>query len=290
MVSSPPLDPKNFDKVNYVVEAWSTGCDAPWYIYVETMKPAALEAFIVLLSFGWADVVRGRLRPKGLGRRTSKRKGRWNRRIPAFPEIGNTLGKAIPLGEQLEDFVKWGTGTRFLWRIDNLMQAGLFMWLVADVAEDFVFNWTSLLYESYWCQPPVPGRFSYSMNYDDATNGGVWQVMTLPTKDYADSPPNWTGQIGWSGPNGCTVAAAFAVRSLPQFEKVKEFGVQVRVYQEDEVLLETGMEAADADGNLRLPIAGSIRPNVSFTVRTKHDSQWAVCYDGAVMAVETVNR
>jgi len=124
----PNIDEDSFDKINFVIDSWTTGCEAPWYVYIETMKPAALEAFIVLISFGWADVVRGAFRPKGLGRRTGKKKGKWGKYKPGFPEVGNTLGKSLPFAEQLDDYIKWSNGFKTLWRIDNLMQAAFFMW------------------------------------------------------------------------------------------------------------------------------------------------------------------
>lgn len=281
-------DDEGFDKVNFIIDSWTTGCDAPWYIYIETMKPAALEAFIVILSFGWADVLRGFLRPKGLGRRTSKRKGRWNRRIPRFPEVGNTIGKSLPFAEQLDDFVKWGNKTRFLWRIDNAMQAGLFFWLVADVAEDFVFNWTSLLYESYWCQPDPPGNFSYRTVGKSPDSGHVWQLAGFGTEDYENAPPEWLFSVGTSGPNGCMAAAALEIEKHPAFPAPTSFAVRIYSPVTGEVFGQTGPNDTRPDGSGSEPVSAQIPPNQSFRVRFWHDAPWALVGDGVVMAVETL--
>jgi len=89
-----PLD--YFDKVNYVIDAWMSPCQAPWYVYVETLKPATLTAFITFLTFGWDDVFRGWARPKDVGkRRAKKRKGKWARWVPRFPEVGEVIGRQI---------------------------------------------------------------------------------------------------------------------------------------------------------------------------------------------------
>ena len=91
-----PPNPGMFDKVNYVIDAWSCPCEAPWYIYVETLKPALLTAFITLATFGWDDVARGYFRPRGLGRRTSKRGGRGKGgggRSRGIPEFGDMICK-----------------------------------------------------------------------------------------------------------------------------------------------------------------------------------------------------
>ncbi len=285
----PPRNPEDFDKINYVIDSWNTGCDAPWYIYIETMKPAALEAFIVLLSFGWADVIRGRFRPKGLGRRTGKRKGKWAKRIPRFPEIGNTLGKSLPFGEQIEDFVKYGSNTKFLWRIDNAVQATLFFWLVADVAEDFVFNWTSLLYKSYWCLPNPPGRFSYSSPGFGAIPDETWKKPAFGVKDYEHPWPSWSFDSGSSGPNGCTATSAFALKKHPAFPPPETLQVRIINIHSGAVYADSGVAEADAAGDASAPATGAIPPNTVFQVRVKMTgTQYALFGDGVVLATETI--
>lgn len=283
---APKIDPDSFDKVNYVIDSWTTGCQAPWYIYIETLKPAALEAFIVLISFGWADVLRGALRPKGLGRRTGKRKGRWNRRLPQFPEVGNTIGKALPFGEQLEDFVKWGSGSRFLWRIDNLMQAGLFWWLVADVAEDFAFNWTSLLYESYWCQPDPPGSFSYRKTDMQVFHADLWTRVWFGTEDFEEVPPEWLYYNGGSGAFPATVAAAVNVLKHPAFPAPASFSVRIIDTATQTVYGETGPVLPDAAGNGSAPVTGEVPAHHQFQVDVRMTgTSWAYVTDGVVVGI-----
>ncbi len=280
-------DDEGFDKVNFIIDSWTTGCDAPWYIYIETMKPAALRAFLVLLSFGWADILRGALRPKGLGRRSQKRKGKWARRIPAFPELGNTIGKQLPFGEQIDDFIKWSDGTRTLWRIDTAMQAGLFWWLVADVAEDFVFNWTSLLYESYWCQPDPPGRFSYSRSGNGTIWPGHWKLIAYPTEDYEYGPPAWGFQSGTTGPNPAQITAAVSI--VPFGQMPAPTGVRLRIINMTtfEVYGETGPVEPDDQGEVHLPVSGTVPANSSFEVRAWIESpEWAYYAAGVVLGVE----
>ncbi len=282
----PPKDPEDFDKVNYVIDSWANACEAPWYIYVETLKPALLEAFIVLISFGWADVIRGRFRPKGLGRRTGKRKGKWAKSRPRFPEIGNTLGKSLPFGEQLDDFVKWGTKTKFLWRIDNAMQAGLFMWLVADVVEDFAFNWTSLLYKTYWCREANLGRFSYRLPGLFGQSPGIWRKTTYSTKDYENPLPSWHGQFGISPASGCQVAATFTWTHWPPFDAPTETGIMIYDSLTLQVYGQTGPDEADPGGVTTMVATGRVPGGRSFRVATYHQPDWSLNGDGVVMAVE----
>lgn len=280
---APPENPENFDKVNYVIDMWSQPCDAPWYIYIETLKPALLEAFIVLISFGWADVIRGRFRPKGLGRRSSKRKGKWARRLPNFPEIGNTLGKALPFGEQIEDFVKWGTKTRFLWRIDNAMQAGLFFWLVADVVEDFAFNWTSLLYKTYWCETSHLGRFSYTKPAKTQTPGGGWWRVEFKDEDYEEAPPNWLAASGATGALPAIVIAALDFSQHPVGADWTEMQVRVTSDGPGPVFFESGVIKPDATGNASEPLKGFVPPWTRFRVEIKHNGAWAWNGPGVVI-------
>jgi hypothetical protein len=281
----PPIDPDSFDKVNFVIDSWTTGCDAPWYIYVETMKPAAIEAFFALLAFGMGDVIRGALRPGGLGHRTRKRKRKWAKYRPSFPELGNLIGKQFPIAEQIEDFTRWGTGTRTLWRIDTAMQAGLFLWLVADIAEDFAFNWTSLLYESYWCQPDPPGKFSFHNTTGGYKQSGVWKLAAYFVEDYSDGPPGWFGLAGTSGPTGCTVAATKTFKKVLHQPQPTNVSIQIRNSDTGKVIAQTDSDTPEANGDFSLPVSGTIPPNTAFRVYTKHEPSWADIGWGVVVGV-----
>ncbi len=280
----PPKDPDYFDKVNYVIDSWAQPCDAPWYIYIETLKPAALEAFIMLLSFGWGDVIRGRFRPKGLGRRTGKRKGRWAKRLPRFPEIGNTLGKLIPIGEQIEDFSTAGLKSRFLWRIDNVIQGALFYWLVADVTIDFAFNWTSLLYKTEWCKASGRGRFAYHNNPFPGKSAGVWHKQAYASKDYEYPLPVWLFDGGGTGAYPCTVIASVEFR--PYLAFAPPTNVQVKIFNPitGEIWAETGPMETNVDNKLSLPLKATVPANSPFEVRTWHGPSWAKVGGGIVTA------
>lgn len=282
---TPPKNPEGFDKVNYVIDSWVNACDAPWYIYIETLKPAALEALIVLVSFGWADVARGLLRPKGTGRRTSKRKGKWAKRIPAFPEVGNTIGKHLPFAEQVEDFTNWGTKGRYLWRIDNAMQAGLFMWLVYDVAEDFIFNWTSLLYETEWCKQSGNGRFSMQNTGWPLKSAGSWWKEGYNVRDYQYAPPGWMFNSGYTGSYPCTVAAAVAWERWGLTPPPTNCTLRIAHDATDFVFAQTEASDTDPDGTLTQTIAGTVPANTPFKVQTYHDGSWCHVGRGAVMAI-----
>lgn len=286
----PPVDRDSFDKVNFVIDAWTTGCDAPWYIYIETMKPALLAAFITLITFGWDDALRGAFRPKGLGRRTGKRKGKFLRKIPRLPETGDMFGKALPIAEQVDDFTSWNGLGKTLWRIDTAMQAAMFWWLVAEVTEDFAFEWTSLLYESYWCQPDPPGKFSYRKTDYQVFHDNAWTRIWFGTEDYEEVPPEWLYYSGASGAYPCTVAAAVKIQKHAAFPPPTEFSVRIIDRGNGTVYGETGPVKPDADGNAAVPVLGHIPARRSFEVNVKMTgTPWAWAHDGVVVGIADKN-
>lgn len=283
----PPKDPGFFDKTNYVIDAWSRPCVAPWYIYVETMGPAALEAFITLISFGWDDVARGYWRPRGLvGKRTGKKKGKWRKALPRFPELGEEIGKRLPGADQVKGR-KWGACGRFLWRIDTVVQRGLFYWLVADVTNDFAFNWTSLLYQTEWCKASDLGRFSYEKPSFDIINDGGWRLTAFQVEDYEVGPPFWNFWTGSSGPNGCTVAAAAHVIQQLPFPPPTSY--TLRIWDKTRSVALTNYDDCDLTQGADNAACASaqVPPNTIFEVHAKIEgTAFARHGDGVVMGVE----
>ncbi len=284
----PNVDPDSFDKVNFVIDAWTTGCDAPWYIYIETMKPALLNAFITLITFGWDDVLRGFFRPKGLyKRRTMKRKGKFVRRIPRFPEVGNTIGKNLG-GMTGIGAARWSNFGKFLWRVDGAMESVRFFWLVAAITEDFAFEWTSLLYESYWCQEDPPGRFSYSNFGLSVIPDNSWKLAGFAVEDYEHGPPTWGFLNGSSGPKGATVTAAMRCVKVPAFPMPTSFQVRVKSDSDATVYMESGANEEIIDGEIAAVTSGSIPPNTIFRVEARMTgTPWAEYGNGVVIGVET---
>jgi len=281
-----PLNPENFDKVNYVIKAWARPCEAPWYIYIETLKPALLTAFITLITFGWDDVARGYFRPRGLGRRTGKRgKGRGGRRTGGLPELGDLVGKNLPGADEIKD-QKWSNLGKTLWRIDSLVQLGLFFWLVAEVTEDLAFNWTSVLYETVWCQASTLGRFSYRRDDFLTVPGNRWWAVSFDIKDYEFPMPNWTVTHGSSGGSGAIVGAAMSIK--PRFPDDEATHLSIRISEQDtlKVFAETGPGETKPGGLMDIPVSGSVPRNTSFIVEVFHDAAFALIGNGFVTGMQ----
>ncbi|HEU01762.1 MAG TPA: hypothetical protein ENH89_15835 [Aurantimonas coralicida] len=285
----PPIDPDSFDKVNFVIDAWTTGCDAPWYIYVETMKPALLAAFITLVTFGWDDVLRGYFRPRGLyKRRSSKRKRKWTRRLPRFPEVGNTLGKQLPGSTEVRG-TKWSSLGKTLWRIDGAMEMVRFFWLVAAITEDFAFDWTSLLFESYWCQDDPPNHFSWHSDTFGIIADEAWSLMNFPIKDYQTAPPFWFGIRGSTGPDPVTVSAGVSVRTRPPFDPPTSIRCVVRNRDTHEIYGDSGTNDELENGEGSVVVSGAVPRSTFFTVNVwMEGTSFADAGDGVVLAEQIV--
>jgi len=220
----------------------------------------------------------------GGGRRTGKRKGRGARAFPRFPEIGEEIGKRLPGADEVKG-ANWSRAGKTLWRIDTAMLRALFYWLVADVVEDFAFEWTSVLYETRWCQASALGRFSFHRNVAKGISGGWWQLVDYPIEDYEFSPPGWTVTAGSTGPTSCLVAATINFKPFPGELPPTAIGVRIRHAFSTEIFAQTGPEAANPDGTISLPVSGTVPRGKVFEVEVWHDAVFAIYTEGIVTAM-----
>jgi len=283
----PPPNPDYFDKVNYVIDAWAQPCEAPWYIYVSTLKPAALAALITLLTFGWDDVLRGFARPRGLGRgrRTGKKRGKGRIGLRGIPEFGEMLGRQIPGSEGVKG-IKWSDGLKTLWRIDTVVQGFLFAWLVADVTIDFGFTWTSLLYETRWCQESARGRFSYQKGTAEVVTADAWNEIAFTALDYKFPFPNWLVTFGVTGVKGATIT--FSIDWEPLVPGFPPATYSSRLIDKDtgEVLSETGPRLPDGAGNSTHVISAPVGRARRFGVEGFCANFGGLAAGGAILGME----
>ncbi len=296
MATPPDLD--YFDKVNYVIDSWAQPCEAPWYIYISTLKPALLAAFITLITFGWDDVLRGWARPpdRHARRRGSKKRGRKGRKggagpdrrwygVRGFPEIGELIGRKLPGSEQVKG-INWSNGARTLWRIDSVSQQFLFYWLVADVTNEFAFEWTSLLYETRWCKESARGRFSYQKGPPELVSPGFWNEIVYTIRDYEFPPPVWNIGTGIVGFKGATIT--FSVDWRPQDPANPPSSFSTRIVDKDtgEVWGTDGPTIPDALGGATHVISAHAKAGRRFGIQGFADGNWAIAQDGAITGIE----
>jgi len=198
-----PIIPETWNAVTLLVQ---NQCDAPWTVYFETALPALGEAAITLLTFGLDDVARGYFRPKGVRggfhwRKIRNVAGRApNRFQRGVPEIGEEIGKRLPGAERVRNRVV-SDGVRHLWRIDGVLQRGLWYWMVADVTGEFLINWSTGIIESEFCRDAAKSSALY-----EGSGGGVvaiqgWEPMQANSLVYNRDDLNHFSS-GWDLPAG----------------------------------------------------------------------------------------
>jgi len=171
-------------------------CDAPWVVYAETFLPAFGNAVLQLVSFGMDDVVRGAFRPRDKRSLMHRRKGKKGRKLrPRIPEFGNMIGSKIMVEKS---FVtrEVAQGVKHLWVLDGVIQKGLWYWLIYDVIGDGLYQWSSLIMQSEFCQAKASERL-----HANGFGGGLlgildWQALLCPTILYKTNGINWNVSTG----------------------------------------------------------------------------------------------
>ena len=208
--------PTFFEKLNAIVRFIEDPCDAPWLVYLELAKEPAVNAILTWFTFGLLDVTRGYFRPRGLrirrhgrgkgkGGARSGRLGRVLARIPGLgDDVGNFIGKRLP-GAQLVNQRQVSQGVKNLWIIDMGLQRILWWWLVIGITTDFLYEWTSLLQETKWCQ-----RTHELGLYATGVTGGAlaiqgWIAQLGMSEQRNHGGAGWSGAVATLGPGKWTV-------------------------------------------------------------------------------------
>lgn len=140
-----PKPPDFLTKVNFIIDYFANPCDAPLIVYAETFLPAIGNTILTLLDFGFDDIVRGALRPRGLRSAPHGRIGaKAGRRGVEIPEVGELIGKQIP-GAEIAKGRVITDGAKKLWILDGLAQRALYNLMLVDVTVDFFYNWHSAI-------------------------------------------------------------------------------------------------------------------------------------------------
>lgn len=227
--------------INAVTNFTEYGCYPHWTVWVDTLWKPAGKAILQLIGFGWGDVLRGYFRPtniRGIGGRTRvPTRGKKNkpgkkgggRRIPRPPEIGNEIGKALP-GSKFFQGRKVTGWERIVWVIDSQIQRIFWYWLVADVTEDFITNWTTAIMESEACKKPP--FFSLSASKAGATpmSPQAWTRILFWDTDSQEGPDLWNAQAGVCEVPGDCIAYVTAWSDITVLPPGTSSGNELRVH------------------------------------------------------------
>jgi len=257
--------PGIFERVNFVTRMWNNPCDVPWILYVETAKPAALDAAIAIACFDIGDVLRFVFRPAGLrsGRHGRKSRRGGNRR--RAKGIRALLARKLPPFKRLQQR-KLTQGVKNLWIIDGIGQRLLWWWLIADVASGFLYNWTSMIYKTEQCQMQLaPGAALWVGNSQVFIPLGGWSPVSFNLKSYSRGGAAINVFVYVTGAGEYNLVASVHVTN--GFSDPIEAEMRFRVQDEDGVRhIEGGATPIPAEG------AGSVM--VTATLE-KPSSGWA---------------
>lgn len=209
-----PVLGKAWRAYNAVIEFIEFGCYPSWQVWVTTLLPALGEAVLVLVTFGFDDILRGYFRPtgtRGVGGLTRLPRRGANRASEAIeegsklfdvPEFGEEIGKHLP-GAEIVKGRKVTNVEMTLWEVDSIVQRGLYYWMVADITSDFIINWTSAIMASQECSEAGLGRFAAHMDGIFPVFCGVEEALGGFTVDEAEPSSIWTG-VAVNVPPGVT--------------------------------------------------------------------------------------
>lgn len=183
-----PFVPTWINKVNAIVWYASNPCNAPWVLYFETALPAIGRSIVMLLDFGFDDVVRGALRPRGLrGAGHTRRRGRGGVRGQGVPELGELIGADVP-GAQEAKGRSVAQGVKNMWIIDGVIQRGLWYWLVADIIVNFFYMWFSAIQKTQFCEQQGVGS-ALTLNQGEGfwfAVANAWTTLPIGEVQYAE--------------------------------------------------------------------------------------------------------
>lgn len=188
--------PSYIDQVNAVVTLIENPCDEPWTVYLELAKRPAGNLALGLLTFGMGDVARGFAKPKtGRTRRRGKKRAGRGRLKFGIPETGNMLGSLIPGSDTLKA-AQTNAGLKFMWRVDDIVQRGLWYWLILDLVGDFLYEWSTLIQATQACAAAAQGRLLYTASSGAGLGILGWQALSIPQVVYDTPDLHWNVAAG----------------------------------------------------------------------------------------------
>lgn len=148
----PKFVQEHIDRVNYTIDVVEGGaCGTKWWLYIETARPAAVQAFWMITCFDLLDVFRLFFRPVGLARAAKPRGGGGHRGRRGGLGFFRKTARKIPGVKSLQAR-RLGTASKALWIFDGWTQRILWYWLMIDIGTSFLYNWASLIRKTEACQ------------------------------------------------------------------------------------------------------------------------------------------
>lgn len=141
-MGSPQKYPTGAQKWQLLKNFTLFGCGPSWTVYFETLLPAVGAAILMLIDTSVPDVARAVFSPKHPGFHHKRRGRKGKSGGPGLPQTEEIIGEIIG-GEGLVDARRYSAGVQNVWRFDALAQEAGYYFLIADVFDEFYFEWIS---------------------------------------------------------------------------------------------------------------------------------------------------
>lgn len=147
---------------NTIERVIETPCEDKWWVIIETALPAAAETMWLFLVPSPDEVLEEYLNPKGAGHSRRRRRdsdpdsrkrspsGRKRRSWPVIPDIDSMIANSLP-GSHAVQARDAGFAKRFFFDAIDVVDRGLWYWLLVDATDTFLTVWTSGMREAKFC-------------------------------------------------------------------------------------------------------------------------------------------
>lgn len=168
--------------LNRIVTLSQVTCEDRWSVMVTTALPALGKALYVLLVPSPDEILEEYLHPRtrrGQGKHpgkanTQRGRGRTglDRVLPRaiIPDIDSAIAQLIP-GREIFAGRTAGGLEKWIWTGIDVIDRGLWYWLLLDIGENFVHYWASNIMESRFCTNPAVAYFRGTFSRTQSIGG-----------------------------------------------------------------------------------------------------------------------
>lgn len=273
-------------------------CQKDAIIIAETAGDAIVDTMWMFITLDTGEVLEEYLDPRNArnsrkGKRgASGRRRRTRRALSLFwlpfklLNLNGIVARLLP-GKRIIRAFAFIPGVGIFFRIFNVVELGLFGWLIFEAADNFVTKWMSGLQQAQWCTSTVPGLFVFQRKFEVVQIHGAGDIdYWLNTTDInPDVNEGWNvqtfGEIAKSDsvPEG-NLQATFALVGGSYSEKGPLISLQIgvrmvvrRTSGQEDVYTEMGNLVAASDSEagalepVRIEVTGKDIEAVTFIMR-----------------------
>lgn len=165
-----------WNAVNYI---WDTPCEDEWLVLLKTGLPAVGNTLLLLIIPNPQEILEEYLTPakEKAGRRetrdsdpTDRRRspsGRKRRRWSVIPDVDGMIANRVPAREAVSGR-RAGSLQRWLFTGIDIADRVAWYFMLADVSQSLMVNWTSNIMEARFCSDPLKALAIIHGSYEDS--------------------------------------------------------------------------------------------------------------------------